>query len=304
MIIGEESDPHVREVADRISSRRPLVILDAAGVQRIPFVVSATRLGVETANGHGAARLQDAHRGWIRRPAPADWDVGMRWGSKQAAVQGAWRTLLVALLRNPACEWLTSLDALLAAENKIVQCRTATGAGIDVPPLMVTNDASEMSSLPGHLIAKPLGPPLYWLEQGDPRIVFAAPVNAQDPSVAELLAGAPFILQERVRAVRHLRVVTVRDEAWAFQIPAEGVPLDWRRSAAAHTSWRPLKAPDIEQRAVDLSAAMSVRYSSQDWIETASGTYFIDLNPGGQWLFLPYPEASQISAAIADWLQG
>ncbi|WP_432073872.1 hypothetical protein [Streptomyces wuyuanensis] len=302
--MGEESDPHVREVANRVSSRRPLVILDAAGIQRIPFAVTAARLAVETVNGHGIAHLQDTHRGWIRRPAPADWNAGLKLGGKQAAVQGAWRALLVALLHNPACRWLTPLDALLAAENKIVQCRAAVRAGIEVPPITVTNDASEVSALPGQLVAKPLGPPQYWLDNGDPRIVFAAPVDAHDPSVAGLLAGAPFILQERVTAIRHLRVVTVGDEAWAFHIPAEGLPLDLRRSAAAHTSWQPLKAPDVEQKAVGLSAAMSIRYSSQDWIETANGVCFIDVNPGGQWLFLPDPEASQISAALAHWLQG
>lgn len=304
VIIGEESDPHVHEVADRVCACRPLVVLNAAGLRRIPFAVSADRLDVETVNGHGTARLQEPHRGWIRRPAPADWEVGVTLGSKQAAVMGAWRALLVALLRNSACEWLTSLDALLAAENKVVQCRAAVRAGIDMPPLVITNDKGGVSSLPGSLVAKPLGPPQYWLQQDDPRIVFASPVDVHDPSLVELLAGAPFILQQRVKAVRHLRVVTVCDEAWVFQIPAEGVPLDWRRSVSAHTSWRPVKAPDIEQRAVDLSAAMSVRYSSQDWIETASGACFIDLNPGGQWLFLPDPEASQISAAIAHWLQG
>jgi hypothetical protein len=52
-----------------------------------------------------------------------------------------------------------------------------------------------------------------------------------------------------------------------------------------------------------LSAALGVGYSSQDWIEDVDGAhYFLDLNPGGQWLFLPF--ADEVTAAIADWLGG
>jgi hypothetical protein len=46
-----------------------------------------------------------------------------------------------------------------------------------------------------------------------------------------------------------------------------------------------------------------VGYSSQDWIVTATGvSHFIDLNPAGQWLFLPNPGAREITDAIAEWL--
>ncbi|WP_331739996.1 hypothetical protein OG613_45005 (plasmid) [Streptomyces sp. NBC_00015] len=304
VVIGDLTDPHVREVTDRICPRRPLAVLDTVGLQRTRFTASYDAFSVDTVNGQGTAHLEQARRGWIRRLAPADWDTGIKLGSKQAAVHGAWRALLTALPRTLACDWLSGLDALLTAENKVVQCRAASDAGIRMPPTVVTNDASNAPSPHAGLVAKPLGPAQFWLDTpDDPRVVFAAPVDTLHPAWTDLLPGAPFILQERLHAVRHLRVVTVRHTAWAFDILAEDLPLDWRQSAAAHSSWRPVNAPDIEQQALRLSAALSVGYSSQDWIETAEDTYFIDLNPGGQWLFLPDPAASRITAAIADWLQ-
>ena len=124
-----------------------------------------------------------------------------------------------------------------------------------------------------------------------------------DPTVVELLRGAPFIVQERLTVVRHLRVVTVCEQAWTFEFSAPELPLDWRENLTAHSSWKYTTLPKIERRAVDLSTAMAIRYSSQDWIETTGGTYFIDLNPGGQWLFLPDPQATQISVTISEWLQ-
>ncbi|MBL1083508.1 hypothetical protein JK359_16260 [Streptomyces actinomycinicus] len=304
VIIGDLADPHVREVIDRICPQRPLAVLDTVSIQRMRFTVSAVGFSVDTANGKGTADLDEARRGWIRRLAPAESDNGLRSGSKDAAVRGAWRALLTAVPRTTACEWLSDLDALLAAENKIVQCRAASATGIRMPPTVVTNDASRAPSPHAGLVAKPLGPGHFWLgSPDDPRVVFAVPVDTLHPAWTDLLPGAPFILQERLHAVRHLRVVTFRHTSWAFEIAAGELPLDWRQSAAAHSSWRSVRAPDVERQALRLSAAMSVRYSSQDWIETADDTYFIDLNPNGQWLFLPDPGASQISAAIADWLQ-
>ena len=54
--------------------------------------------------------------------------------------------------------------------------------------------------------------------------------------------------------------------------------------------------------ALQMSSAFELGYTSQDWIETEKGFYFVDLNPSGQWLFLPEPLASAISSSVADWL--
>jgi hypothetical protein len=53
---------------------------------------------------------------------------------------------------------------------------------------------------------------------------------------------------------------------------------------------------------VRLAQSARVGYSSQDWIVEGGEAYFIDLNPAGQWLFLPEPVASEVSGEIAAWL--
>jgi hypothetical protein len=50
---------------------------------------------------------------------------------------------------------------------------------------------------------------------------------------------------------------------------------------------------------------MGVAYSSQDWIDDgAPEPAFIDLNPAGQWLFLPESIAGAVTEAIAAHLTG
>jgi hypothetical protein len=46
-------------------------------------------------------------------------------------------------------------------------------------------------------------------------------------------------------------------------------------------------------------------YSSQDWVIAPTGAaLFLDLNPAGQWLFLPADVAEAATTAIARWLIG
>ena len=86
---------------------------------------------------------------------------------------------------------------------------------------------------------------------------------------------------------------------------AADLPLDWRADEGAHSSFRPGSYPAIGDRAVALAARLGVGYSSQDWIiDSAGNSTFLDLNPAGQWLFLPEQTACAVTGAIAGWLTG
>jgi hypothetical protein len=105
-----------------------------------------------------------------------------------------------------------------------------------------------------------------------------------------------------VKADAHLRVVTVEDQAWVFRIPAEGLPIDWREEPRAHREWELVDDEDLGSNALRVNSAFDIRYSSQDWIQTDQKQVFIDLNPSGQWLFLPEAGSQQITQAIALWM--
>ena len=103
-----------------------------------------------------------------------------------------------------------------------------------------------------------------------------------------------------------MRVVSVRDQVWAAGLDADQLPLDWRESEAAHASFEVIATPKAVSRgALAVNRALGLSYSSQDWILTAPGKCFlIDVNPGGQWLFLPELIATEVASAIARWLEG
>lgn len=240
--------------------------------------------------------------GWIRRLSPMDWEAGVTIGSHDAVTKASWLALLASLLRHPDIQWLSPIDATIAAENKLTQYTTATRLGIAVPETHVTNMENAPCLEGGEFIAKPLGPGHFRDEDGNWLSVFTETFDPNCDDDLALLAGPPFLVQRRIRPSSHLRVTTVGDRAWVFRLPAEGLPIDWRQSVQAHHDWTPITDDGISALAIRLARAHGLNYSSQDWLEVKGSLVFLDLNPSGQWLFLPAPESDEITREVARWL--
>jgi hypothetical protein len=158
------------------------------------------------------------------------------------------------------------------------------------------------SEFGGEVIVKPFAAGHFREDTGIARVVFATAMSRDDPRL-DLLAGAPFLVQPRLDAASHRRVVTVGEQAWVCELPAEAIDLDWRSTESAHSSFRQIENLRAAGDALRLAGHLGVGYSSQDWLVDRTGeAHFLDLNPAGQWMFLP--AAEEITAAIADWLVG
>ncbi|MEC3997050.1 hypothetical protein VSR01_27510 [Actinacidiphila sp. DG2A-62] len=306
LLIGDSADPHIKAVVEQLPARGTVVV-DASTLPQIlqrlglghSTLIDETGQPVDLAGSHPAAR------GWIRRLAPAGWDDGPRLGSHAAARLASRMTLLAALLRDASTNWLCNVDSLFAAENKIVQYRAARAAGIRVPETLVSAGTAELTAAFGErFVVKPLGPGSFTDDQGNNRIVHTQVVTANELAGADLL-GAPFLAQQLLVAQAHLRVVTVRAQAWTAELDATGLPLDWREAASAHHSFAQSAGwPTVERQAVHLARALGTGFSCQDWIVDSDGPAFVDLNPGGQWLFLPDSLTRRVAERLAKWLRG
>ncbi|MEV4116628.1 hypothetical protein [Nonomuraea sp. NPDC049695] len=236
--------------------------------------------------------------------APADWQRGVVIESIEAAEKTAWLSLLTAVLRTCGVGWLTGIDPLVTAENKLVQHTVARRLGIATPATVVTNDITTVQDAVGFdIVVKPLGPG-HFFDRDEPYTVFAAAVRADD-ALLEALAGAPFLVQQRVVARSHLRVVTVREQVWGAALDATHQPLDWRAAPVEHRSFSVAAlSAEVARGALAMAEALDLGYSSQDWAVADDGAYLLDVNPAGQWLFLPEEVAAPVSAAVAAWLSG
>lgn len=217
----------------------------------------------------------------------------------------AWINLLVALAHGLEVEWLTPLDELNLAENKAFQLLVARRIGIRAPATAIVSERQRLPpELPDPVVVKPLGPGAYRGDDETMRVVHAHLVDRAS-EVLDALAGAPFLVQERLEVERHLRVVTVDESAWCCALDARELPLDWRRDDAAHDAFRPAPEHDeVSNEALRLARTLRAGYSSQDWVVARGSVWFLDFNPGGQWLFLPDPVCQEVTSAIAEWLAG
>jgi glutathione synthase/RimK-type ligase-like ATP-grasp enzyme len=277
--------------------------LDTAALESTTYAFEGDMLRLESEQGESLEiKLGVPTRGWVRRLAPPRWRRGTEAGTEQAAVRSAWSALLSAIASAAGVSWLTPLEHLFLRENKLVQAAAANRLGIQTPKTVVVSERSQIPvALGQEFVVKPLGSSSYSGSDGIEQVVWTQNVS-RDSALLDLLPAAPFILQARLKAERHLRVVTVSEQAWACELAADGLPLDWRRDEAAHDSFLPTLEPEVERKALQLSAALGLGYSSQDWITTKDGSFFIDLNPAGQWMFLPQEISSAITEAIATWL--
>ncbi len=279
------------------------VLLDTATLESASFAFEDDVLRLDPEVGEPLRiKLGAPTRGWIRRLAPPHWRRSVKAGTEQAAIRSAWIGLLSAIASAAEVSWLTPLESLFLRENKLVQAAAANRLGIRTPKTVAVSDRSRIpAELGQEFVVKPLGSSTFSGADGVEQVVWSQDVS-RDSAILDLLPAAPFILQARLKALRHLRVVTVSRQTWACELAAEGLPLDWRRDESAHDAFFPVTHPEVEREALRLAASLNLGYSSQDWIETESGAFFIDLNPAGQWMFLPQETSVAITEAIATWL--
>ncbi len=303
LIIGNAGDEHAAAVADNLRARsvEPLLI-DVGTLETTPYSLCDGALTLHAPDGDVRVTLGPPTRGWIRRLAPPLWRPGVTLGSADSAIRGAWSSLIAAVAGAPGVTWLTPLERLLLRENKLLQADTARRLGIPTPVTAVSSRRDLLpASLGDQLVVKPLGRSHYTDEAGAEQVVWTRDVSRDSP-ILDWLPGAPFIAQTRLYAERHLRAVTVEHKSWICELCADGLPVDWRREQAAHESFLVTSEPSVGRDAVRIADALGIGYSSQDWIVSDGIPHLIDLNPAGQWLFLPDEVASAITSAIASWL--
>ncbi len=298
LLIGSESDTHLYTIAERLRERKiEPVIFDADSLVEAGYSLSPDKLVID-----GKA-IDMESRGWLRRVAPSRWTTGDLVGSVADVSLRTRVQLVAAIARHGNRKWLTSIDTLQAAEDRIRQLAIALRVGIATPPTIISADPLKIRRALGNdVVLKPLATGAFVNSEGQPQTVHTT-LLTNDIFTTGDFGDAPFIAQKRIEVRRHLRVVTAGITVRTAALEADCWPLDWRAAEEAHNAWVLHKSPEVGAQAVQLAAELDVGFSSQDWLVPMEGPpMFIDLNPAGQWMFLPASVADPVTDHIVNFL--
>ena len=301
LILDDAESRHAKLVEEALTSR-------GSSVQRLN---SADLAAWQIQAGPGGWQMHSGSTTWEVSAASAVWyrrlgvpDVGGFDTEETQLVLDEIPDVLLGGLDGCGVRWVDEPFRVERAERKLLQLATASRLQLRVPVSMVTNDVDAARSLLDtmRLVAKPLS-------AGYGITPFVDEVTENGLG---LVADLPVLLQQLIADARaDLRVVVVGSQAWTWHRTRSTGLIDWRAVDPDGTGFVRVENSDVERDAVDLTRALGLSMSVQDWLETPAGPVFLEANPQGAWAFLAdaceivvHELASHLGGGSEDTLAG
>jgi glutathione synthase/RimK-type ligase-like ATP-grasp enzyme len=322
LLLGSETDHHLRRVGDCLLARNAdFAILCAqdfpvSDVGTIEFDSHAVHGSYR--NNRAEISLKDVTAVWYRRLPNPTFDSSITNSESQRFALGEARAFLRGLweVLNDL-PWMNPLTPNQNAELKLYQLAVAQRIGLKIPRTLVTNDASKVrvffDETDGDIIYKPLSSYATDAVVVDGKMIPSKCVYtniiARD-SLHNLecrIKFTPCVFQEYIPKLVELRITVVGESFFAAAIYSQNSAkskIDWRKYDFDNTPYEPFELPaEMRKKLLMLLKELGLVYGAVDCIVTPSGDiYFLEINPGGQWLWVEILTGMSIGEAIADEL--
>ena len=234
---------------------------------------------------------------FLRNPLPVQISTDQQLGRSQ------WQGFIQGLSVFDNAQWMNHPAATYRAESKPYQLAVAAGCGFRVPKTFVGNDAARIHATFGYRLAiKSVDTVL--LREGDDSLFTYTCLNPGSDLSDETLKSAPVIAQELLDEKVDMRVTVVGDQIYGVRILKNGVgiPGDWRRTPKSSLTYLSVELDAaVVESSFRLMRHLGLVFGAIDLAQTPDGTFFIEINPTGEWGWLSTPERP-IGSAIASWL--
>lgn len=265
-----------------------------------------------------------ASRAVIHRPdGPLDLaDVRTVWWRQPGLVGGAgltgeeWRATsddLLDTLDRPGTLVLPGpYSVIMRAQHKMRQFGIAAELGLEIPATLVTDEPDEVLAFVARhpqSVSKRIAPGLpVTTVDGREAFRYTEVLRPVDLLNVDAVRLCPVAVQEYVPKRLELRVTVVGSRVFPAAIHSQGTHHtrdDWRRYDHANTAveWHAEFPDEVAHRCVELTRRHGLAYGAIDLVLTPDGRYvFLEINPGGQYLWIEWLTGMPISAAIAELL--
>ena len=311
LIISTALDTATDAVAEELARRKVSVV--RCDSEKYPFGSTLTyRIGNHKQPALALGDCWDFRSIWYRRvrsPArPDGMDAGhFAFSEKESryALVGSVLALshMVPTMSCPASVW--------AAEHKPYQLSIACQCGLSIPDTLISNSPSEANSFfqchSPNVVAKPVR--TGYLEDADgPKAIYTSKVEKSHMRQISRLSIAPATFQTLIHKQSDIRVTIVGEKVFCAEILSQtddDASLDWRRTSNPDLPHAHHDLPEsVEHGLHQCMKRLGLQYGAIDLVLDGEGNYyFLEVNPGGQWLWLDRILGLGITQSIADWLE-
>ena len=240
---------------------------------------------------------------WFRQPVFLRNTPSEPLSTSRQLQRSQWTAFLRALSVFDQVAWMNFPAKTYLAESKPYQLYIASRCGFTVPATCASNDAVEIKQrFPEFAIIKSLDTVL--LHDGDD-CLFTYTTLSQTSEISEEAArDTPLLAQELLKEKTDLRITLVGDSIFAVRILADGrgIEGDWRLVPRDDLQYENTElSAELRHQCHALARSLGLSYAAIDLIETPEDTYFIEVNPTGEWGWIN-GETQPIAATLAEWL--
>ena len=306
LVVSFHGNPHVEAVLEHL--RRPVTVFDVADYPRrtsldVRFGDTAPDRMTLAVAGRDPLDLTDVGAVWYRRehsmaldPALTDpTSMLFAWSESREALTGLWHAV--------DCFWMNPPAADEAGQRKVRQLQVARQVGLSVPDTLITNDPEQARAFIGLHSGSGVIRKAFRNIAEAPRST--ALVSPADLARIEEVRYAPVTFQEFVGADLDLRVIVVEDDIFAAAIKSEPeFQTDYRMGigSAVFTAYE--LPEEVAGALLALHRRLGLAYGASDFRVTPSGEHvFLEVNPGGEYLFASERTGQPVPQAIAAALE-
>ncbi len=214
-----------------------------------------------------------------------------------------WMGFLRGLCSLVDAAWMNFPAATYLAESKPYQLSIASSCGFSVPRTIASNNAARIRQVfPNRMVIKSLDTVL--LRDGEDCLFTYTTLNPDVVLSDATVQSVPLLAQHAFEFKADIRITVVGCSVFAVRIlhQGRGIPGDWRIVPRTCLQFQPFKLnDDLSYRCLTLTRRLGLTFAAIDLVETKEDTFFIEVNPTGEWGWLSNIE-QPIDSAIAAWL--
>lgn len=209
------------------------------------------------------------------------------------------------------CAWIPGTpESISKANNRAVQLAKAKEIGFDVPDTLITNDPREARAFyrehHAQIVMKVLHH--HGIQVGKKMYsIYTYEVRSMDLRKFDDMIHAPCILQEKVDRSHEIRVTVVGDKAFAvtLDLTSKSDLVDWHRMAISKIPKKEFALGNtLTGKCVKLVRSLGLVYGAIDLLVDKRGrTFFLEVNPTGDWHWLGDEINLKITLALAELIK-